>query len=100
MSSANTKLYDDLQQVIKDAEELLKNAEHQTDAGFQSARAKFESTLRNAKAEIGRIEDAVVTKTKDAARATDTYVKENPWQSIGLAAGIGLLLGVVIGRSK
>lgn len=98
--STNSKLLEDLQQVIKDAEELLKNVEHQTDSGFQSARNRFESTLRNAKAEIARIEDTVVTKTKEAAHATDTYVKENPWQSIGIAAGIGLLLGVVIGRSK
>lgn len=98
--SSKDKLLNDLQQVIKDAEDLLKNAEQQTGAGFQNARAKFESTLKNAKAEIVRMEEMVVTKTKEAAQATDTYVKENPWQSIGIAAGIGLLLGVVISRSK
>ena len=98
--SSKDKLLNDLQQVIKDAEDLLKNAEQQTGAGFQNARAKCEFTLKNAKAEIVRMEDMVVTKTKEAAQATDTYVKENPWQSIGIAAGIGLLLGVVISRSK
>ena len=94
------KLMHDLTQVIRDAEELLKNAEQQTGEGFTSARVKFESTLRNAKAEVARIEDMVVTKTKDAAHATDVYVKENPWQSVGIAAGVGLLLGLLISRSK
>ncbi|MDE2430601.1 MAG: DUF883 family protein, partial [Burkholderiales bacterium] len=89
MSSAEQhkeKLMHDLNQVIRDAEELLKNTEQQADEGFKSAKARFEHSLRNAKAEVERIEDLVVTRTKDAARATDVYVKENPWQSAGIAA--------------
>lgn len=103
MSSAEhqkEKLMHDLNQVIRDAEDLLRNTEQQAGEGFKSARAKFESTLRNAKAEVARIEDVVVTKTKEAAHATDVYVKENPWQSAGIAAGVGLLVGLLVGRSK
>lgn len=99
MSSAEQhkeKLMHDLTQVIKDAEELLKNSEQQGSAGFQSAKAKIEHTIKNAKAEIERIEDLVVTKAKDAAYATDVYVKDNPWQSAGIAAGVGLLIGLLI----
>ena len=35
---------------------------------------------------------------KAAAKATDGYVHENPWKSVGIAAGVGLLLGMLIGR--
>ena len=94
------KLMHDLNQVIHDAEELLKNTEQQTGDGFTSAKAKFESSLKNAKAEISRVEDIVINKTKEAAQATDVYVKENPWQSAGIAAGIGLLVGLLISRNK
>ncbi|MBC3885371.1 DUF883 family protein [Undibacterium griseum] len=94
------QLMHDLNQVIRDAEELLKNTEQQSGEGFKSAKARFEHTLKNAKAEVERIEDLVVTRTKEAAKATDVYVKENPWQSAGIAAGVGLLLGLLIGRSK
>lgn len=90
----------DLHLVIRDAEELLKNSEQQTGEGFKSAKAKFESTLRNAKAEIARVEDIVINRTKEAAKATDVYVKENPWQSAGIAAGVGLLIGLLISRNK
>jgi ElaB/YqjD/DUF883 family membrane-anchored ribosome-binding protein len=101
MSSAENhkeKLLHDLNQVIRDAEDLLKHSEQAAGDGFKSAKSKFESTLRNAKSEVERIEDMVVTRSKDAARATDVYVKENPWQSAGIAAGVGLLVGLLISR--
>ena len=94
------QLLNDLNAVIKDAEELLHNSEQQAGEGFKSARAKFESTLRNAKRQVVHVEEMVVAKTKEAAKATDVYVKENPWQSVGIAAGVGLLLGMLIGRNK
>lgn len=99
-NSHKEKLMHDLNQVIKDAEELLKTSEQQTGEGFKSAKAKFESTLRNAKAEIARVEDLVIDKTKEAVHTTDVYVKENPWQSVGIAAGVGLLIGLLISRNK
>ncbi|HTD06115.1 DUF883 family protein [Undibacterium sp.] len=96
--SSKEKLMSDLNQIIKDAEALLQNSEQQTGEGFKAAKARFEATLKNAKEEILRLEEAVLAKTKDAARVTDEYVKENPWQTAGVAAGVGLLLGLLIGR--
>lgn len=98
VDSAKEKLMSDLNQIIKDAESLLQNSEQQTGEGFKAAKARFEATLKNTKEEILRLEEAVLAKTKDAARATDEYVKENPWQSAGVAAGVGLLIGLLIGR--
>lgn len=94
------QLLSDLNAVIKDAEELLHNSEQQAGEGFKTARAKFESTLRNAKRQVVHVEEMVVARTKEAAKATDVYVKENPWQSVGIAAGVGLLVGLLIGRNK
>lgn len=94
------KLVSDLNHVIRDAEDLLKNSEQQAGEGFKAARARFENTLRNAKSEVARIEDIVINRGKEAAHKTDVYVKENPWQSAGIAAGVGLLIGWLIGRSK
>ena len=93
-------LMHDLNQFITDAEDLLKNTEQQTGDGFKSAKAKFEAALKNAKTEIARVEDIVINRTKEAAQATDVYVKENPWQSTAIAAGIGLLVGLMISRNK
>ena len=81
-------------------QELIKNSEQQAGEGFQSAKEKLESTLKNAKQEINKIEEVVVQKTKEAAHATDAYVHENPWKTAGIAAGVGLLVGLLIARNK
>jgi ElaB/YqjD/DUF883 family membrane-anchored ribosome-binding protein len=90
----------ELNQVLHDAQELIKNSEQQAGEGFHSAKEKLEKTLKSAKTEMHRIEGVVVQKAKDSAQATDHYVRENPWKTAGIAAGVGLLVGLLIGRNK
>lgn len=87
-------------QVLKDADDLIKNSEQQVGEGFQNAKDKLQATLKTAKNEIQHIEDVAIRKTKEAAHATDAYVHENPWKTAGIAAGVGLLVGLLIGRNK
>ncbi|MBI3712142.1 MAG: DUF883 domain-containing protein [Burkholderiales bacterium] len=93
-------LLSELTQVLKDAEDFVKHSGEQASEGYQSTKQKLESTLKNAKAEIHHMEDAVVRKSKEIAHNTDGYVRENPWKTAGIAAGVGLLIGVLIGRNK
>jgi ElaB/YqjD/DUF883 family membrane-anchored ribosome-binding protein len=97
-TNQNDQLLNDLQAVIKDAESMLENATLPTSDDFKSARERFERTIKNAKNEIIRIEKLVLNKTKEAAHATDNYVKENPWQAVGLGAAVGLVIGLLISR--
>ncbi len=90
----------ELNHVLRDAEELIQNSEQQVGEGFQSAKDKLQSSLKNAKREVEHIEEVVVKKTKDAAHATDAYVHENPWKTAGIAVGVGLLVGLLIGKNK
>jgi ElaB/YqjD/DUF883 family membrane-anchored ribosome-binding protein len=92
------KLAAEMKAVIADAEELLKVTAGQTGDEIQSTRAHVEETLRSAKNKMEDWEHVVVEKVKDAAKATDRYVHDNPWPSIGIAAGIGLVVGWLIGR--
>lgn len=93
----NAQLIQDLQAVINDAEVILKHSLPGSEE-FQSAKERFSSTIKNAKDEIIRLEKLVVEKTKEAAYATDDYVKENPWQAVGLGAAVGLVVGLLISR--
>jgi len=94
----NEQLMRDLNAVINDAESLLKTAALPLSDDFKSAKERFEHTIKHAKDEILRLERLVVAKTKEAAHATDDYVKENPWQAVGLGAAIGLVIGLLISR--
>ena len=94
------QLLSDLKSVIQDAEAWLTKGSQMTGDEFQAAKAKFERTLTTAKDEIIRIEEAVVEKTKYAAKATDEYVHENPWKAVTVGATIGLLAGLLISSSR
>jgi len=92
------KLAADLKAVIGDTEELLRATAGQAGEKIHAARARAEETLRSAKARLAELGEAGVEKAKAAAKATDTYVHENPWQAIGIAAGVGFLIGWMLGR--
>jgi ElaB/YqjD/DUF883 family membrane-anchored ribosome-binding protein len=95
---ARQKLAADFKAVIADTEELLKATAGQAGDKIQSARTRVEETLRSARARMDTLEDYVVDNVKASAKATDQYVHDNPWQSVGIAAGVGLIFGWLLGR--
>lgn len=97
-TGARDQLMNDLKSVIQDAEAWLRNGGQLTGEELKAAKAKFEQTLANAKNDLVRLEETVVEKTKEAAKATDDYVKENPWKSVGLGAAVGVVIGMLIAR--
>ena len=92
------QLMSDLKTVIQDAEAWLRNGGQLTGDELKAAKAKFEQTLSAAKESLGEYKHTVVEKTKEAARATDEYVHENPWKSVGLGAAVGVVIGMLIAR--
>jgi ElaB/YqjD/DUF883 family membrane-anchored ribosome-binding protein len=95
---ARDQLMNDLKTVIHDAEAWLRHGSQMTGDEFQAAKAKFERTLSNAKADLMQLEQNVVEKTRIAAKATDEYVNENPWKSVGVGMAAGLVIGMLIAR--
>jgi ElaB/YqjD/DUF883 family membrane-anchored ribosome-binding protein len=92
------RLIDDLTAVIRDAESLLKATAAQTGDKVAEVRARAEESVRQAKARLTTIQDEAVERARAAASDADQYVRGNPWQAVGVAAAIGLVLGVLIGR--
>jgi len=92
------RLLEDLRLVIKDAEDLLRTSGQQLDEGYRMARARFESTLGSARTSLSSLEERVAEGTRDAVENTQQYVKENPWQAVGIGALAGLAIGLMIGR--
>jgi len=93
-----SKLVEDLKVVMHDAEALLKATSAQTGEKIQEVRARAEESLRRAQARINEIEEQALKRAREVADVTKEYVRENPWQSVGIAAGIGLLVGLLLSR--
>jgi ElaB/YqjD/DUF883 family membrane-anchored ribosome-binding protein len=92
------QLIADFKAVVADAEALLRATANQGGDELAAVRARAEESLRVVKARILEEQVALLVKTKEAARATDAYVHENPWKAVGVAAGFGLLIGLLSGR--
>lgn len=98
------KLIKDLQLVVSDAEELLRltasQAGEKLNEKVSVARERVQESLVSAKARLAVAEEAMIERTREAARATDEYVHENPWRAVGIAAGVGLVVGMLISRGR
>ena len=92
------KLVADLKVVVTDAEELLAATASQTGEKIAELRERMQTNLRLARLKLADAEAALRESTRQMAKATDHYVHENPWKAIGIAAGAGLLVGMLIGR--
>lgn len=96
--SKTEHIVDNFKTVIEDAEALLKATSNQGSEVIAEIRAKAEKSLADAKAGLLETQDLVIEKSKEAAKLTDNYVHENPWKSIGTAAAIGVVIGMLITR--
>ena len=92
------KLMADLRTVISDAEDLLRLGADQTGASATEWRAKVEDRLSRAKHKLADLQDSVVSKARAAGHAADDYVHENPGKAVAAAAGVGLIIGLLISR--
>ena len=92
------KLVADLKVVVADAEELLRATASAAGEKAVVARERIQASLATAKVKLGEAEQVLREKTKEAAKVTDDYVRDNPWQAVGIAAVAGLVLGILISR--
>ncbi|HRC59586.1 conserved hypothetical protein [Candidatus Propionivibrio aalborgensis] len=97
-NNSKQKFVSDMKSVVADAEEILRATAGVAGEKMADLRERVGERLRDAKLRIADAEALLVDKTKAAARATDDYVNQNPWQAVGVAAGIGFLFGIIIGR--
>jgi ElaB/YqjD/DUF883 family membrane-anchored ribosome-binding protein len=98
MDVSTDKLMQDLKTVVGDAEELLKATSTQGGEQIARIRVRAEDSLRNARARMKDVTQAAETQAREAAMEIDRRVREQPWTAIGLAAGLGLVIGMILGR--
>jgi ElaB/YqjD/DUF883 family membrane-anchored ribosome-binding protein len=94
MDSAGT----DVKALVKDAQALLTAAAAVTGEKAEELRGKAMQLLDVAMGKASQVQGQAVVKGKELAHTADVYVKDNPWRTIAAAAGVGLLVGVILGR--
>jgi len=92
------RLMTDVNTVLGDAEQLLQQAAQASGEQAADLRRRAQSAIAKAKSRLGDAEHKVVEQARHAAKTTDTWVHEHPWTAVGVGAGIGLLLGLMLNR--
>ena len=87
MEAPADRLMEELRAVINDAEELLRATADHAGPKVQEVRARAEESLRNAREHL-----------QGAGKQLDSQVREHPWAAVGIAAGIGLIAGILLSR--
>jgi len=96
--TAQEILMEDFQTLVSDTERLLDHTA--TLAGDQAdeLRSQIHETLLRARDTLKLTEDSMRERGQAAVIATEEYVQANPWQSVGIAAGVGFLIGLLATR--
>jgi len=93
-SEANEHLAADIKLLMRDAEELLKATAGEAGEKIKEVRNRLAKALESAKTTSDYLQD----KTVQTAKATDQAIREHPYESLGIAFGVGLLVGLLVGR--
>ena len=89
----------DIKSGLANAEELLRETASSAVEGKVCELAdKLKDHFSQLKERLQIVEEAAIEKTKVAADAADDFVHDHPWKSVGIAAGVGLIIGLLIGR--
>jgi ElaB/YqjD/DUF883 family membrane-anchored ribosome-binding protein len=86
----------EVRNLIADVEELIRRVAHLEDADLAQARERLERTLQATRASLHNGSERVRATARQAANNTDTYVHENPWSAIGIAAAAGAAIAVLL----
>ena len=97
-NTPSEKLLRDLQTVVEDAEALLQATAAQTGDRIDTIRTRARESLKQARTRLVEAEGEAMEQVREVVTSTDEYVHKNPWQAAGVAAGVGLLLGLLISR--
>jgi ElaB/YqjD/DUF883 family membrane-anchored ribosome-binding protein len=98
MQVSTDKLMKDLRAVVVDTEDLIKATAGQTGEGIEKLRARAEESLRNARTRVQAASHDVQAAAQDGMHKVDSQVRANPWAAVAIAAAIGLVMGILLGR--
>lgn len=87
-----------LRELVSESEELVKHIQRSGGEQLQVARDRFETTLANAREELESMQDSAMRRARRAAKVADETVHQHPYASMGAAAAVGALIGMLITR--
>ena len=96
--TAQEILMADFQALVSDTERLLEHSASLAGEQADELRAQIKDSLFKARETLAETRETWQARSQDAVANTEEYVQTNPWQSVGIAAGVGFLIGLLATR--
>lgn len=88
----------DMRTLVRDAQGLFREATSATGVKADELRARGMELLDSAVVKAQDLQSAAIDTSKEVVGSANTYVRENPWSAVAVSAGIGVLIGILLGR--
>ncbi|HEU0010100.1 MAG TPA: DUF883 family protein [Verrucomicrobiae bacterium] len=95
---ARQRVMADLKSLVRDSEDLLKATAGDVSEKAKEVRTRISSALERAKETCEQLQEQTADTARAAAKKADTAIRTHPYESIGVAFGVGLLIGVLVTR--
>ena len=92
------RVLQDLKTLVRDAEDLLKATSGDVSEKGKELRARLQGALARARTTCAELHEQAVPSARATAKKADTVIRDFPYESIGAAFGIGVLVGILITR--
>jgi ElaB/YqjD/DUF883 family membrane-anchored ribosome-binding protein len=100
LGTQKDKLIEDIKAIVSDAQDLLQRAKTSGSEGYSAVRADLEDRLADSISRLQEVQEELTARARGAAKATDTYVRDNPWKSMGYIALAALIVGFLATRGR
>lgn len=95
---ARERVLADLRALAHDSEALLKATAGDVSEKAKEARTRLAAALERSKSTMEELQNQAIAGAKAAAKKADTVIRDHPYESLGVAFGVGLVIGVLVGR--
>lgn len=92
------QLVNDLRAVVRDAQQLLDSGVANCSAQAQQTRQRLEAAMEEARQSWAECRPNVRQRLSQWQHASDDYVHQHPWTTMGVAIGMGVAMGWLLGR--
>jgi ElaB/YqjD/DUF883 family membrane-anchored ribosome-binding protein len=92
------KIIEDIKVLLNDSEELVRLSAALPGEGVDALRSRLRQHVDTAREALETAQQGAQTRYRQQVDNTERYVRDNPWQSLGIAAGIGFFIGILVSR--
>ena len=97
-AAAPSGIAQEFQNFVADMEDLIKAGTSLTGDDLARAKANLAARVAAARAFVEEMPGTISDRARNTVKVADDYVREQPWQTVGISAAVGLLIGFLLGR--